>query len=982
MRNQSIEHRNLRPRKNEGLSKHTMVTSRKIFLQIYRNVPKILSQHFIRQPYPYNKAIVLNWSPLIKSSNFLRTFEEASLSINLRMWKWRFAITNHTRRKHSALALVTTKGKKSQTDLEVFYTCDQINQRYLQHLIDCFRKNLERRRSTNDIFLTYDDLSKKDALRLLNENDYTQLITRLKDYNSKDFALHWLNRFFSDMKSAKLNLSLNTYGLMIVMYGKWGEYDKAENIFVEICQKNISYDVYTYNKFIYIYANIGNLQRVYQLLQDMKSKSIHPNLSTYNIIILAYVRNKNITGALSLLYEIEEKGLQPDVVTFNTIINGLLQLNDFKSAERCFEKMSSMRVRPNARTFNTLMSSYSKMGDYQYVEKLYNKMIEMNIQPSPDSYFTLMSAYVHSGKKHQVLEIMNQLKTRNWKSLRVYNMLIHLYIRLDDFSMAREIFCQISESALKPNVVTFNTFINGYINRQNLKDAIKYFDEMVKSGISPNVEVYNTLLKGYLNAYGISTVEKIFTQMSTHDIAPDVITYNTLIQYIKGQNKIDDFERAIDQYRIMVKKLIKPSDRTFNILLNLVMMRDLRRDIIHHRQLTKYQESKGLEELTVKDILKEMKSKGYIIDVVTYSILIKNFVQYKKMDEAEKLLQQMTNNGIKPNQYIFNIMIDGYSKSYNMIMAQQAVKKMINSGYQKDQKAYTSLINGYVNIGEFREGQREFEEMKRTGIIPDNIVYSSLIDMFANEKNIRNAQKVFDHMRTQGIPMDKITYTVLMKAYALDGNINGACSIYNEMIKEGCEPDEVVISTMLSAYKRGKNIKGVIDFLKDSKINMYLNTRNYNILLNILSQERDLSGAYKLFMKMLESYDHSSKSSLRVNITINSHTQFRHPPPDLDSLKIILKRFSYRRRWDLIMLIWDATDQRGIKPSIEDFLIFIKAFAMARDKKNLMQICEKFIIQDPPYHLVSHMKQILIIYGIPVGFINELSENLKNRDFT
>ena len=53
--------------------------------------------------------------------------------------------------------------------------------------------------------------------------------------------------------------------------------------------------------------------------------------------------------------------------------------------------------------------------------------------------------------------------------------------------MAHLIFDQISESALKPNIVTFNTFINGYINQQNLKEAIKYFDEMVKCGISSNV---------------------------------------------------------------------------------------------------------------------------------------------------------------------------------------------------------------------------------------------------------------------------------------------------------------------------------------------------------------------------------------------------------------------------------------------------------------------------------------------------------------
>ncbi|RIA82532.1 hypothetical protein C1645_743714 [Glomus cerebriforme] len=889
------------------------------------------------------------------------------------MWKLRLEITKCTRRKHSSITLPTTRTKSNNAGLDKDYKCDQVNKLYLQPLIVCFRQDLER--NTEDIFSIYDNLSKKGALQLLNKNDYTQLITRLKNYNSKDFVLKWLNRFLNDMKSNNLSLSLDSYELIIFMYVKWKDYDKIENIYNEICQKNISCDVYTYNKFIYIYANIGNLQRVFQLLQDMKSKSIQPNVKTYNTIILAYLRNKNITDALSLLYEMEKEGVRPDVVTFNSIIHGFLRIHDLKSAEKCLEIMSSMRIKPNARTFNTLMSGYSNLGDYLYVEKLYNKMIKTNIEPGPDTYLTLMSTYVRSGKKQQVLEIMDHLSR---KTLRVYNMLIHLYIKFNDFSMARLIFDQISESTLKPNVVTFNTFINGYINKQNLKEARKYFDEMVKCGISPNVKVYNTLLKGYLNIYGMSAVEEIFSQMSDHDIDPDAVTYNTLMQYTKGQNRMDDFERAIDQYRTMIKKSIAPSDRTFNILLDSAMMRDIRKNRFYHRRLTKrhkHQEDEESVELTL--ILNEMRSKGYIFDIVTYSILMKNFIHYKKMDEAEKLLQQMKDNVIHPNQYIFNIMINGYCNSHNMSMAQQAVKKMINSGFQKDIKVYTSLINGYVAIGEIGEAQREFEEMKRSGLIPDKNVYSSLIDMFANNKNTQNAQKVFDYMRTQGIPIDRITFTVLMKAYALDGNIKGACSIYNEMIEEGCEPDEVVISTMLSAYKQGKNIKGVIDFLKDSTINIYLNTQNYNILLYMLAQDRDLSeGAYKLFMKMLESYDQlSSRTLTSMNHLRNTS---RYPPPNLDSLQIILKRFSYNQRWDLVMKIWDEIDQREIKPLVEDFLIFMKAFAKARNEKKLMRVCEKFLSQDPPYNLVSQMRKTLLNYGISAGFINGLSEIFKN----
>ncbi|GBB95819.1 hypothetical protein RclHR1_02620010 [Rhizophagus clarus] len=849
--------------------------------------------------------------------------------------------------------------------MEVDCNCDQVNQLYLQNSIICFRQDLER--NTEDIFVSYDDLSKKGALQLLNKNDYAQLITQLQNYNSKDFVLKWLNRFVTDIKSIKLSFSLDLYSSIIVLYGKWKDYEKLENVFVEICQKNILCNVDTYNNFIHIFANIGNLRCIFQLLQDMKSKSIQPNLTTYNTILLAYVRNKKISDALSLLCEMEKEGLRPDVVTFNNIINGFIKIRDLKSVIKCLETMSSMGVRPNVRTFNTLMSGYSDLGDYEHVEKLYSKMIKMKIQPGIDTYFTLMSAYIRSGKKQRALEIKDHLS--NWKSLRLYNMLIHLYIKFNDFSMARLLFDQMSESEFKPNVVTFNTFINGYVNQKDLKEARKYFDEMVKRRISPNVEVYNTLLKGYLNIYGMSAVKKIFSQMSNHDIAPDAVTYNTLMQYIKKQNRIDDYERAIDQYRTMIKKSIVPSDRTFNILLNSVIMRDIRKSRLHYRRLAKY---KGTEEsMELSLILNEMSSKGYIIDVVTYSILMKNFVHYKKMEEAEKLLQQMKNNVINPNQYIFNIMIYGYCKSYNMNMAQQVVTKMINSGFRKDLKTYTSLINGYVAIGEIREAQREFEEMKQSGLIPDNFVYTSLIDMFANKKNTRNAQKVFDYMRTQGIPMDKKTFTVLMKAYVLDGNIKGACSIYNEMIKEGCEPDEVVIITMLSAYKKGKNIEGVIDLLKDSKINIYLNTQNCNILLNMLAQDKDLSGgAYKLFMKMLESHDQSTSSRVKTSLIHLSNA--RYPLPDLDSLQIILKRFSYNQRWDLIMLIWDAIDQREINPLIEDFIIFMKAFAKARNEEKLTRVCEKFLTQDPPYYLISQMRQILLNYGISYGLINEI----------
>jgi hypothetical protein len=50
----------------------------------------------------------------------------------------------------------------------------------------------------------------------------------------------------------------------------------------------------------------------------------------------------------------------------------------------------------------------------------------------------------------------------------------------------------------------------------------------------------------------------------------------------------------------------------------------------------------------------------------------------------------------------------------------------------------------------------------------------------------------------------------------------------------------------------------------------------------------------------------------------------------------------------------------------------MKAFAKAGNEKKLSQVCEKFLIQDPPNYLISKMREILLNYSISSELINEI----------
>ncbi|CAG8698810.1 17766_t:CDS:1, partial [Acaulospora morrowiae] len=673
--------------------------------------------------------------------------------------------------------------------------------------------------------------------------------------------------------------------------------------------------------------------------------------------------------------EMDQLGVRPNIITFNTIIHGLLNFHDFKGAERCLDIMQTFEITPDVRTFNILMSGYLDIGNVRAVEKIYSKMLKLKLQPGLDTYHTLMLTLIRMGKPQQALNIMDYIIIRRLQVVRTFNIIINMYIKMKDFSMARETLSRMHSTGLHPDVITYSTFISGYVNDQNLDEAMRYFDEMIKQGITPNLFVFNILLKGYLSVHGMKGANTIITRMSEHNVTPDQVTYNILMRYIKERNHDYDFEEAMRQYYEMLDKGFKPSNRTFNTILGLAMKKDIYENRFKSR-LIKYNNDQinSKSKSAMEIILTEMMKNHFVLDVVTYGILMKNFIHYQNMEGAEKLIQIMQHNAVKPNQTTFNILLDGYTKIPDMDLAEMTVKRMLSQGFHKTIHVYHSLINGYANSGNTEAAYKEFEEMKQVGITPDNISYTSLINMFANNRQVKRAQQAFDYMHAQGIRLDLISFTVLMKAYASVGNVRGCRSIFTQMISAGYEPDGAVILVMLNAYNNSEDISGAIGYLKDPLVIRNLDTWHYNIILNMLARDRFLAReTFQLFMKMLCNNDQQSDSSLMteqsdngMNASISPSTQM-FPLPDIDSVHIMVSHFSRNQQWSYITKVWNELYKRGISPRSVDYIIFMRAFSKIKETDKMVEVWDKFKTLDPPSTQITRMMNVVRDYGIRAG---------------
>ncbi|CAG8504809.1 13787_t:CDS:1, partial [Ambispora leptoticha] len=823
-----------------------------------------------------------------------------------------------------------------------------------QRLVDILRQQISDEETPDNVWKTYTRISAKDALNLLTRTDYMDLLVMLKTCEAGFFLLDCLNKIRDDLRYTELELENQAYNLMLHLYGLCKEYKKAETVLTEMTHKGIPADVYTLTSLISAYVRTDRTRRAIQIYRGMQKGSVKPNIVTYNTVLLAYVRESDLKGAHLLLEEMDKYNVKPDTTTYNTIIHGYIKKNDLMGANKCLEMMESKGLTPDIFTINTLIAGYCKCENIEPAMRLYHKIYELNLRPDVDTFNTLMACYARLGRKSETIKLFEELKFLGRKpTLRTFNVLIYLYTKINDYQKALETLDLIKSLGFKPDVITYNTFIAGYVKKKNLVEAIKWYETLKSEELLPNVGVFNTLLRGYLWEYGIMSAGKIFEEMQKYNVEPDSITYNTLMQYIRFHGNSDAFGQAIYQYEQMLNNSVRPSGRTFSIMLTLATENALSLSYPIYRSTPT-----DVQDREIDSILREMKLMGIKMDIATFAIMIRYYIRRGDMESATELFQKMIAKEIHPNKFVYSILIDGYIKQRKMDMAERVVEKMRKLGIAKDLKIYTSLINGYISVEEYGEAVREFAEMKHAGVEPDKITYTSLIEMYAKNHDIETAQSIFDYMQAKGIPIDAVAFTALIKAYGKDRK--AASTIYHEMIASGHAPDHILIQTMLRAYKSPNTVH------EPAVPELECTTESYNELLReLIARSNTAEFAYEIFIGMLASDKTSMLHSQSANQDINYYKDNSLPAVNTDTFNIIFVHLIKLNNWPWIWKIWDAITKMKYNRVPENiYLSIIKALVIKGDElENVIFMWNMFLQTNPTAYSLKQMKNFIESMG-------------------
>ncbi|CAG8492432.1 14787_t:CDS:1 [Cetraspora pellucida] len=390
-------------------------------------------------------------------------------------------------------------------------------------------------------------------------------------------------------------------------------------------------------------------------------------------------------------------------------------------------------------------------------------------------------------------------------------------------------------------------------SNEHSKKVVDLYDEVIRNDIEPNIATFNILMEMWIKEGDTNKISGLYRQMLDKGIQPNSVTFSIVIpaQIISGKTN-----QALELLRkmISIEESIEHKSRIFYKL---------------------FQNFKGDLALT-KIFLQGIVDHKINIDHKIYNDLINAYAKKPDINGAFEIYNALINQGGMIDVITFTNMIKAIIQADKAEEAIQFYYEVKQTGIQLDTQAYTTMLDTFVKMRRTAEALRIFVEMRRSKIKPNVITYTSLITGLGQAYNYDGVRNVHNLVRMDiNVELDIGIYNSLMDAYNRCGHIHQVLLIWDLLIIGELPIDNSTVSIILDSCGYGRVVYRILNiwkYLQDKKFPLNLN--NYHSYIEALARNQLFDEAKNVLMNELKNNGFKPETK-----TIRSLLNFLHDVP-------------------------------------------------------------------------------------------------------
>ncbi|KAL6990528.1 hypothetical protein U1Q18_042263 [Sarracenia purpurea var. burkii] len=688
------------------------------------------------------------------------------------------------------------------------------------------------------------------------------------------------------------------------------DYDDLLKFFVE---SESAPDVVVGNKVMFSLCANFDTERANLFLQELENVGFGPDEITFGILIGWSCREGKLKDAFIYLSEILSRSLKPNVHSYNALISSVFKVGMWKHARVILYEMLDLGITPNLATFKVLLAGYSKAREFNEVKVVVGEMAERGLIQLSSLEDPLAKAFILLGLDPLAVKVRRDNDVGFFRTEFFDNLGNGLYLETD-LTEYEKTMTGVLEDSLIPD---FNSLILKDCGEGNFRTAVVIVEEMLRWGQELSLTAFSELVKGlYACSCSMTTISSLLEKMPELTDQLDQETLNLLVQALSKKGFITNARRIFE--RIILQRHSKIKIETYSALITgfcrkrnlkgLLSCWDLARldtwspEPKDFKALTGYLCQQGMLKEAVEifenmlvayphtglhtchhffeklcgtgltsiahALVEELQKRGFVLDHIAYSHLIKGFCKEKMISEAFNVLDVMLAKNLVPCLESTVLSISQLCRAGKFEKAVALKEMVLKSEFSYSISAHCALMSGFCKSGMVGEAASIFQDMLLKKLLLNSDTCNFLVQGYCQTDNLRKVGELLSFMIRGNLVISIPSYRNLVYLMCSRGRVPLALSVKELLLKENNPPDLIIYNILIFYLFRTQNslfVDSLLDELQDK--GLQFDGFTYNFLVYGYSHCKEASRSLQYLTTMMSTEHRPSNCSLRTVIS-------------------------------------------------------------------------------------------------------------------